>query len=91
MTEINQAGPGAMTSGALAALDGMQSIGNSISAAVKKLPAAAAASNRSGHGFIMSSKTTLSSLVKRSNNDGKTDLLLRFFESQFFDEWIALQ
>ena len=22
---------------------------------------------------------------------GKTDLLLRFFESQFFDEWIALQ
>ena len=22
---------------------------------------------------------------------GKTDLLLRFFDSQFFDEWIALQ
>ena len=28
---------------------------------------------------------------KPSLNEGKTDLLLRFFESQFFDEWIALQ
>lgn len=24
-------------------------------------------------------------------SSGKTDLLLRFFESHFFDEWIALQ
>jgi hypothetical protein len=24
------------------------------------------------------------------NAEGKTDLLLRFFESHFFDEWIAL-
>ena len=23
-------------------------------------------------------------------SSGKTDLLLRFFDSQFFDEWIAL-
>lgn len=28
--------------------------------------------------------------LTRKGNDGKTDLLLRFFESSFFDEWIAL-
>lgn len=35
----------------------------------------------------------LSSFARRSqsSNEGKTDLLLRFFESHFFDEWIALQ
>lgn len=70
-------------------MDGMQSIGNSISAAVKKLPSASA--NRSSQGFIKSSKDTLSSLVKRNTHEGKTDLLLRYFESQFFDEWVALQ
>jgi hypothetical protein len=26
----------------------------------------------------------------QSSDFGKTDLLLRFFDSQFFDEWIAL-
>lgn len=38
------------------------------------------------------------SLTRRSGfggigdgSGGRTDLLLRFFESQFFDEWIALQ
>lgn len=33
----------------------------------------------------------MKALSKKTLEGGKTDLLLRFFESQWFNEWIALQ
>ena len=49
--------------------------------------------SRSAALSTMTSLAKLHSLTRRGHNtgDGKTDLLLRFFESHFFDEWIALQ
>jgi len=37
-----------------------------------------------------SSSTPKAESSGQSSDIGKTDLLLRFFDSQFFDEWIAL-
>jgi len=41
-------------------------------------------------GDVPNSSTSIAESSGQSTDFGKTDLLLRFFDSQFFDEWIAL-
>ena len=42
------------------------------------------------NGDVLSTSASTAESSGQSPEIGKTDLLLRFFDSQFFDEWIAL-